>query len=163
MRSTDFLKLQGAGLRQPRLARDAARPRRASTPSTLYGSTRRICRSVELIWRRRMLQKALKKAGPALRFSEHLEGVACEAMFRPACALGLEGIVAKKLMSPLQGGSPAAAGAHLGASRCKSGFVHELGEGQESGPQAAQRRASARRRSRKCSRSARGALWNAAI
>jgi len=29
---------------------------------------------VELIGRRRMLQKALKKAGPALRFSEHLEG-----------------------------------------------------------------------------------------
>ena len=31
-------------------------------------------RGVELIGRRRMLQKALKKAGPVLRFSEHLDG-----------------------------------------------------------------------------------------
>src|SRR3954467_2623419 len=31
-------------------------------------------RSVELIGRRRMLQKAFRKAGPALRFSEHMEG-----------------------------------------------------------------------------------------
>ena len=48
-------------------------------------------RGVELIGRRRMLQKALKRAGPALRFSEHMEGADGEAMFRHACALGLRG------------------------------------------------------------------------
>ena len=42
-------------------------------------------RSVELIGRRRMLQKALRKAGPVLRFCEHL------------VAGRLEGIVSKKL------------------------------------------------------------------
>jgi bifunctional non-homologous end joining protein LigD len=52
-------------------------------------------RGLELIGRRRMLQKALKKAGPVLRFSEHLEGLRGEAMFRHACAMGLEGIVSK--------------------------------------------------------------------
>jgi len=43
-----------------------------------------------------MLHKALKKAGPALRFSEHLEGADGDGMFRHACAMGLEGIVAKR-------------------------------------------------------------------
>jgi bifunctional non-homologous end joining protein LigD len=43
-------------------------------------------RGVELIGRRRMLQKSLKKAGPALRFSGHMAGA--EAMFRHACATG---------------------------------------------------------------------------
>jgi bifunctional non-homologous end joining protein LigD len=46
-----------------------------------------------------MLVKALKKAGSALRFSEHLEGDAGEAMFRHACAMGLEGIVSKRVTS----------------------------------------------------------------
>ena len=53
-------------------------------------------RGVELIGRRRMLQKALKKAGPALRFSEHMASDAGEAMFCHACAMGLEGIVSKR-------------------------------------------------------------------
>ena len=73
-------------------------------------------RGVELIGRRRMLQKALKKAGPALRFSEHLAGADGEAMFRHACAMGLEGIVSKRVASPLQ-----------------VGLVPRLGEGQEPG------------------------------
>ena len=51
-----------------------------------------------------MLQKALKKAGPALRFSEHMAGADGEAMFRHACAMGLEGIVSKRVASPLQVG-----------------------------------------------------------
>ena len=51
---------------------------------------------MELIGRRRMLQKALKKAGPVLRFSEHLEAADGEAMFRHACAMGLEGIISKR-------------------------------------------------------------------
>jgi bifunctional non-homologous end joining protein LigD len=62
-------------------------------------------RGVELIGRRRLLQKALKKAGPALRFSEHLEGAAGEAMFRHACAMGLEGIVSKRVTSRYKSGS----------------------------------------------------------
>jgi hypothetical protein len=55
-----------------------------------------------------MLQKALKKAKnpcPVLRFSEHLSGVDGEAMFRHACALGLEGIVSKKLTSRYKSGA----------------------------------------------------------
>jgi bifunctional non-homologous end joining protein LigD len=62
-------------------------------------------RGVELIGRRRMLHKALKKAGPALRFSEHMSGTAGEAMFRHACAMGLEGIVWKRVASRYQSGS----------------------------------------------------------
>jgi bifunctional non-homologous end joining protein LigD len=45
--------------------------------------------------RRARLRKALRGAGKALRFSEHLEGDG-EAIFRHACALGLEGIVSKR-------------------------------------------------------------------
>jgi len=52
-----------------------------------------------------MLHKALKKAGPALRFSEHLEGADGEAMFRHACAMGLEGIVSKRARSRYKSGS----------------------------------------------------------
>ena len=62
-------------------------------------------RGVELIGRRRMLVKALKKAGPALRFSEHMSGTAGEAMFRHACAMGLEGIVSKRVASRYKSGS----------------------------------------------------------
>ncbi len=52
-----------------------------------------------------MLQKALKKAGPAIRFSESLEGDDGEAMFRHACAMGLEGIVSKRVASRYKSGS----------------------------------------------------------
>jgi len=52
-----------------------------------------------------MLQKALKRAGPALRFSEHLMAPYGEAMFRHACALGFEGIVSKRAMSRYKSGS----------------------------------------------------------
>jgi bifunctional non-homologous end joining protein LigD len=62
-------------------------------------------RGLELIGRRRMLQtKALKTAGPVLRFSEHLEGSRGEAMFRHACAMGLEGIVSKRATSRYRSG-----------------------------------------------------------
>src|SRR4051812_47504155 len=62
-------------------------------------------RGVELVGRRRMLQKALRKAGPALRFSEHMAGAHGEAMFRHAGALGLGGIVSKKLVSRYKSGA----------------------------------------------------------
>ena len=55
-----------------------------------------------------MLHKALKKAGPALRFSEHMEGADGEAMFRHACGLGLEGIVSKRATSRYRSGRCAA-------------------------------------------------------
>jgi ATP-dependent DNA ligase len=45
-------------------------------------------RGVELIGRRRMLQKVLNKVGPVLRFSEHLSAEQGEGMFRHACAMG---------------------------------------------------------------------------
>jgi bifunctional non-homologous end joining protein LigD len=77
---------------------------RASTPSTCSGLKAQDVRGVELIGRRRMLQKALKKAGPALRFSEHLSAEQGEAMFRHACAMGLEGIVSKRPPSRYKSG-----------------------------------------------------------
>ena len=61
-------------------------------------------RGVELIGRRRMLQKALKKAGPALRrFSEHMEGADGEGM-PPRLRHGLEGSVPKRLASRYKSG-----------------------------------------------------------
>ena len=62
-------------------------------------------RGVELIGRRRMLQKALRKTGRALRFSEHLSAVQGQAMFRNACTMGLEGIVSKRLTSRYKSGA----------------------------------------------------------
>ena len=62
-------------------------------------------RGVELIGRRRMLQKALKRGGPALRFSEHLTAPYGEAMFRHACAMGLEGIISKRVTSRYMSGA----------------------------------------------------------
>jgi bifunctional non-homologous end joining protein LigD len=61
-------------------------------------------RPVELAGRRTMLRKLLRTAGPALIFSEHMEGQDGEAMFRHACALGLEGIVSKRLDRPYSSG-----------------------------------------------------------
>jgi bifunctional non-homologous end joining protein LigD len=61
-------------------------------------------RGIELIGRRRILQKALRKAAEALRFSEHLEGADGPAMYRHACRMGLEGIVSKRLDSRYRSG-----------------------------------------------------------
>jgi ATP dependent DNA ligase domain len=52
-------------------------------------------RPLPLEERRPRLRKVLRGAGKALRFSEHLEGDG-EAIFRHACALGLEGIISKR-------------------------------------------------------------------
>jgi len=61
-------------------------------------------RPVELVGRRAMLKKLIRKAGPALIFSEHMAAEEGEAMFRHACALGLEGIVSKRLDKPYASG-----------------------------------------------------------
>jgi ATP-dependent DNA ligase len=51
-----------------------------------------------------VLRKHLRKALPALLFSEHVEGEEGEAMFRHACRLGLEGIVSKRATSRYKSG-----------------------------------------------------------
>ena len=52
-------------------------------------------RRYELVERRALLRKYTAKAGPALLYSDHMEGDEGEAMFRHAWRLGLEGIVSK--------------------------------------------------------------------
>jgi ATP-dependent DNA ligase len=46
--------------------------------------------------RRRALTKLLHKAGDGIRLSEHLATTDGNTLFRHACAMGLEGIVAKR-------------------------------------------------------------------
>ena len=41
--------------------------------------------------------KLIRRAGPVLIFSEHMDAADSEPMFRNACALGLEGIVSSRL------------------------------------------------------------------
>ena len=53
-------------------------------------------RPVELVGRRAMLKKLIRRAAPVLIFSEHMDAADGERMFRHACALGLEGIVSKR-------------------------------------------------------------------
>jgi bifunctional non-homologous end joining protein LigD len=55
-------------------------------------------RPLELANRRGVLNKLIRKGGPVLIFSEHMDDG--EAMFRHACALGLEGIISKRLDKP---------------------------------------------------------------
>jgi bifunctional non-homologous end joining protein LigD len=49
------------------------------------------------------VEMILTKAGPGIRFNEHMEGDG-ETVFRHACKLGLEGIVSKRLGSPYVSG-----------------------------------------------------------
>jgi bifunctional non-homologous end joining protein LigD len=53
--------------------------------------------------RRSTLTGLLRKAAPGLRLSEHLDGDG-ETIFRHACALGAEGIVAKRRDRPYRSG-----------------------------------------------------------
>jgi bifunctional non-homologous end joining protein LigD len=61
-------------------------------------------RRYELVERRALLRKYTAKAGPALLYSDHMEGDEGEAMFRHACRLGLEGIVSKRATSRYKSG-----------------------------------------------------------
>ena len=61
-------------------------------------------RPVELVGRRAMLKELIRKARPVLIFSEHMDAADGERMFRHACALGLEGIVSKRLDRPYSSG-----------------------------------------------------------
>jgi bifunctional non-homologous end joining protein LigD len=53
--------------------------------------------------RRATLVRLLRKARPGIRLSEHLNGDS-ETIFRHACALGLEGIIAKRRDRPYRSG-----------------------------------------------------------
>jgi bifunctional non-homologous end joining protein LigD len=53
--------------------------------------------------RRATLTGLLRKAGPGVRLSEHLDGDG-ETIFRHACALGAEGVVAKRRDRPYRSG-----------------------------------------------------------
>ena len=61
-------------------------------------------RPLELANRRGVLKKLVRKGAPVLIFSEHMDGADGEAMFRHACALGLEGIISKRLDKPYVSG-----------------------------------------------------------
>jgi bifunctional non-homologous end joining protein LigD len=53
--------------------------------------------------RKATLELILAKAGPGIRFSEHMEGDG-ETVFRHACKLGLEGIVSRRKGSSYRSG-----------------------------------------------------------
>jgi bifunctional non-homologous end joining protein LigD len=53
--------------------------------------------------RRTILTGLLRKAGPGIRLSEHLDGEG-ETIYRHVCALGAEGIVAKRRDRPYRSG-----------------------------------------------------------
>jgi bifunctional non-homologous end joining protein LigD len=64
-------------------------------------------RRASLERRKATLEIILAKAGPGIRFNEHMEGDG-ETVFRHACKLGLEGIVSKRKDSAYRSGrSPA--------------------------------------------------------
>jgi bifunctional non-homologous end joining protein LigD len=54
--------------------------------------------------RKATLASVLTKAGPGIRFNEHLEHDDGETVFRHACKMGLEGIVSKRKGSPYRSG-----------------------------------------------------------
>jgi bifunctional non-homologous end joining protein LigD len=58
-----------------------------------------------LTWLLRRAGARIRKAGSGIRLSEHLDGEAAgEIIFRQACAMGLEGIVAKRRDRPYRSG-----------------------------------------------------------
>ena len=54
--------------------------------------------------RRAALARLLRKAGDGVRLSEHLDGGDGATVFRHACAMGLEGVVAKRRDRPYRSG-----------------------------------------------------------
>ena len=50
--------------------------------------------------RRATLTSLLRKAGKGIRLSEHIDGADGKAVFQHACAMGLEGIGAKRRDGP---------------------------------------------------------------
>jgi hypothetical protein len=56
--------------------------------------------------RRKALARLLRGVGDGIRLSEHMDGPDGPAMFREACAMGLEGIVSKRAMLPTARAAP---------------------------------------------------------
>ena len=54
--------------------------------------------------RRKILARLLRGAGHGIQLSDHMAGNDGEAVFRHACARGLEGIVAKRRDKPYRSG-----------------------------------------------------------
>jgi len=54
--------------------------------------------------RKATLMSVVAKAGPGIRFNEHMECDDGDAVFRHACKMGLEGIVSKRKDSPYRSG-----------------------------------------------------------
>ena len=54
--------------------------------------------------RKATLVSVVAKAGPGIRFNEHMECDDGEIVFRNACKMGLEGIVSKRKDSPYRSG-----------------------------------------------------------
>jgi hypothetical protein len=61
------------------------------------------CRRDPLEGRKGTLEIVFAKAGPGIRFNEHMDGDG-ETVFRHACTLGLEGIVSKRKDSTYRSG-----------------------------------------------------------
>jgi bifunctional non-homologous end joining protein LigD len=54
--------------------------------------------------RKATLASVLRKAGPGLRFNDHLDHEDGDVVFRHACKMGLEGVVSKRLGSRYRSG-----------------------------------------------------------
>ena len=82
-----------------------ARPRmRCCTRSISWNSTARILRQLPLSKRKDRLQRLLLSRKPAgIAFNEHIYGDGA-TVFQQACAMGLEGIVSKRLTAPYRSG-----------------------------------------------------------
>src|SRR6266478_9877218 len=64
------------------------------------------CGAIRLRSARPRLASVLAKAGPGIRFNEHIEGDG-ETVFAHACKMGLEGIVSKRKDSAYRSGRSA--------------------------------------------------------
>ena len=60
-------------------------------------------RALPLSERKAALAHLLSKAGPGIRYSEHVEGDGAQ-IFAQACRMGMEGIVSKQITSPYRSG-----------------------------------------------------------
>ena len=80
-----------------------ARGQRSCSPLTFLNSTARTCGGAHGKSARQRLTGLLRKARPGVRLSEHLNGDG-ETIFRHACGLGAEGIVAKRRDRPYRSG-----------------------------------------------------------
>src|SRR5262249_29445066 len=88
---------------RPPWANAGARARRSSMPSICWNWAATTCALIRGKSAARPLTRLLRKTGPGIRLSEHLDGDG-ETIFRHACALGAEGIVAKRRDRPYRSG-----------------------------------------------------------